>query len=62
MLGYLGSFMGPLVFGIMLDAQVGTGPSDWGFAFIHLSVVVMLGLAALGLLRPQSLAGDRDPA
>ena len=62
MLGYLGGFMGPLVFGIVLDAQVGTGPTDWGFAFIHLSVVVMLGLAALRLLRPQSLAGDRDPA
>lgn len=54
--------MGPFVFGIVLNAQVGTEPSNWGFAFIHLSVVVMLGLAALRLLRPQSLAGDRDPA
>ena len=54
--------MGPLVFGIVLDAQVDTGPTDWVFALIHLSVVVMLGLAALRLLRPQSLAGDRDPA
>ena len=54
--------MGPLVFGIMLDAQVGTGPTDWGFAFIYHLVVMMLGLAALRLLRPQSLAGDRDPA
>ena len=54
--------MGPLAFGIVLDAQVCTGPTDWGFAFIHLSVVVMHGLASLRLLRPQSLAGDRDPA
>ena len=52
MLVYLGGFWGPPVFGIVLDAQVGTAPTDWGIAFMHLSVVMLLGLAASRLLRP----------
>ena len=58
----LRGFWGPPVFGIVLDAQVGTAPNDWGIAFMHLSVVMLLRLAALRLLRPQSLAGDKESA
>ena len=51
--------MGPLVFGIVLDAQVDTGPMT-GFAFMSFSGCDARAL--FRLLRPQSLAGDRDPA
>jgi predicted MFS family arabinose efflux permease len=58
-LGYAGGFFGPLVVGIVLDLA-GTGVVGWGLAFAHLALVTAVGPAALLLLRPAGLAGDRD--
>lgn len=60
MLGYFGGFLGPLILGISLDLAGGNGTFAWGFAFLHLSVVVVAGAVALHFLRPRSLSGDRS--
>lgn len=59
MLGYFGGFLGPLVLGVALDMAGGIGAAAWGIAFMHLSLVVLLGVAALRALRPSNLSGDR---
>jgi len=58
-LGYLGGFLGPLVQGVVLDLAAPWGGLAWGFAFLHVTAVLALGMAAMALLRPQPLGGDR---
>jgi MFS family permease len=58
-LGYFGGFMGPLIFGIVLDLVGGEGAVAWGFAFMHVGLVMLIGVLALLILRPRDLAGDR---
>lgn len=58
-LGYAGGFLGPVVMGVVLDLAGGESVTGYGLAFAHLVVVGGLGLAAVLLLRPQALAGDR---
>lgn len=58
-LGYAGGFLGPVVMGVVLDLAGGESVIGYGLAFAHLVVVGGLGLAAVLLLRPQALAGDR---
>ncbi len=63
-LGYLGGFLGPLVLGIVLDmaGSGGTGGGDtvaWGFGFMHVGVIMLIGPLALLILRPKDLPGDR---
>ena len=42
--GFIGSFLGPLIFGVALDlGGGGEEPAAWGFAFATLGVVVALG-------------------
>ena len=58
-IGYIGGFLGPLVFGIVLDLAGGSGVTGWVLAFGHLAVVTPLGIAAVLYLRPFDLPGDR---
>lgn len=46
-IGFLGAFLGPLIFGAVLDI------AGWGFAFLTLGTVVISGAAALLLLSPR---------
>lgn len=62
LLGYSGGFIGPLVLGIMLDALGGESVMNWGIAFAHVAVIMLIGPAALTWLRPQNLPGDRPQA
>lgn len=59
MLGYGGGFLGPLVMGLILDSLGGESVLNWGLAFAHLAVIMVLGPVALRLLRPADLSGDR---
>ena len=61
-LGYFGGFLGPLVLGLVLDLYEEQSPQAWGVAFMHLSVVVLVGLIILRVLKPTDLAGDRARA
>ena len=47
MLGFSGAFIGPLMFGAVLDLMAGSSSGGWGFAFASLSLVVILGPLAL---------------
>ena len=57
-LGFAGAFVGPLAFGIVLDAAGGISAIAWGIAFAHMGIVVLLGPVFLALLRPTGLPGD----
>ncbi len=59
MLGYAGGFVGPLVVGIILDALGGETVYNWGIAFGHIALVLVVGPLALLILRPKDMAGDR---
>jgi MFS family permease len=58
-IGYIGGFLGPLVFGIVLDLAGGAGVTGWVLAFGHLAIIMPLGIAAFLYLRPYDLPGDR---
>jgi MFS family permease len=46
-IGFLGAFVGPIVFGVVLDLAGGETVVAWGLAFASLGVAVALGPAAL---------------
>lgn len=58
MLGYTGGFLGPLIVGWILDLAGGMSNIGWGFAFLHVAVVVLAGRMVFALLRPRDLEGD----
>jgi len=60
MLGYTGGFIGPLVLGVLLDTLGGETVRNWGVAFAHLAVIMIVGPAALKMLKPKDLPGDRS--
>jgi MFS family permease len=50
-IGFIGSFLGPLVFGIVLDISGGgVTVHSWGFAFASMGAMVALGPVLLVLL------------
>ena len=50
-IGFVGAFLGPIVFGAVLDlAGGGQTPAAWGFAFGSMAVVLMLGPLAVAKL------------
>src|SRR5499427_9526513 len=59
MAGYAGGFVGPLMLGWILDLSGGMSAAGWGFAFLHVAVVALIGQIGFTLLRPRDLAGDR---
>jgi MFS family permease len=59
MLGYGGGFVGPLFLGVILDVLGGETVMNWGIAFAHVSIVMVIGILAIKLLKPGELPGDR---
>ncbi len=59
MLGYGGGFVGPLFLGVMLDFLGGETAMNWGIAFAHVTVIMVIGPLAIKLLKPGELPGDR---
>jgi len=59
MLGYSGGFVGPLMLGVLLDVLGGETVQNWGIAFAHLAAIMVVGPAALRILKPKDLPGDR---
>ncbi len=59
MFGYGGGFVGPLVLGVLLDRLGGETVMNWGIAFAHVAIVVVMGCLAFYLLKPKPLPGDR---
>lgn len=59
MLGYGGGFVGPLSMGLILDALGGETVTNWGIAFGHIAIVLMIGPLAIRILKPRDMAGDR---
>lgn len=53
LIGFIGSFIGPIVFGFVLDISGGANSSTaWGWAFTSMAILVLLGpLAIKGLAR-----------
>lgn len=62
MAGYAGGAVGPIVIGWILDLSGGMSPMGWGWAFLHVAVIALLGQVAFVLLGPRDLAGDRRSA
>lgn len=59
-IGFVGSFLGPLVFGLVLDAVGPQGRGGWAAAFSTCGLVLLPGiLAMLALGRPASGGGAR---
>lgn len=53
-LGFIGSSLGPLVFGMVLDASGGgQSPTSWGLAFLAMGAVAALGPVGLAVLGRQ---------
>lgn len=50
-IGFTGSFAGPLIFGVVLDAAGGQSVASWSLAFATAGAVAALGPLALFLLR-----------
>jgi MFS family permease len=59
MAGYAGGFVGPIAIGSILDLSGGMSPVSWGFAFLHIAVIGLIGRFAFVTLAPRDLAGDR---
>ena len=49
-IGFMGSFLGPLAFGLVLDGAGADHLWGWGLAFAAMGVVVIMGPLALALL------------
>ena len=59
MAGYAGGFVGPLTLGWILDLSGGMSAAGWGFAFLHVAAIGLVGQIAFVALGPRDLAGDR---
>ncbi|MEC9368378.1 MAG: MFS transporter [Pseudomonadota bacterium] len=58
-LGFAGATLGPLFFGLMLDAGGGQTPFGWWAGYAHMGVVLLVGALVLWLLRAPPITGDR---
>ena len=48
LIGFIGAFIGPIIFGVVLDLTGGGhSPVAWGAAFVTLGVLVMIGPLAM---------------
>jgi predicted MFS family arabinose efflux permease len=60
MAGYAGGFVGPIMIGWILDLGGGASPLGWGFAFLHVGVIGLVGQLIFVALAPRDLVGDRS--
>ena len=62
LIGFIGAFLGPIVFGVVLDIAGGaTVDYAWGLAFSTMGILVLLGpLAILKLVRGNSPCANSD--
>ncbi len=58
-IGFIGSIMGPLVFGLILDLSGGESALGFVLAFGHMGLIMLLGPLVLWVMKPQGLAEDR---
>jgi MFS family permease len=57
-IGFAGAFVGPLVFGVVLDLAGGRESLlAWGLAFASAGLAVAMGPIALAVLRPRPARG-----
>jgi len=56
LIGFIGSFLGPIIFGIVLDVAGGTAVTHaWGWAFMAMALLVLMGpLSVLTLSRERN--------
>jgi len=62
MLGYGGGFVGPILFGLVLDAAGGQSATAWAIAFAGVAGLMLLALIVFLALRPRGLPGDAGEA
>jgi len=62
MLGYGGGFVGPILFGLVLDAAGGQSATGWAIAFAFVAGLMLLALLVFLAMRPRGLAGDAGEA
>ena len=53
-LGYAGGFVGPLLFGVVLDQFKGSSQHPWGYAFLMLGALNVIGLLLFWLILPRA--------
>ncbi len=58
-IGFIGSIMGPLVFGLILDLAGGESTLGFVLAFGHMGLIMLLGPLVLWIMKPQGLREDR---
>ncbi len=59
MIGFIGSFLGPLAFGVVLDGAGGESSGiAWGTAFASLGLVILIGPV---LMMTMARRAERDP-
>ncbi len=51
MIGFIGAFLGPLAFGVVLDLAGADHLLGWGLAFAAMGLGVAMGPVALAILR-----------
>jgi MFS family permease len=55
-------FAGPLAMGLILHGLGGESVLNWGIAFGHIAIVLLVGPLAIRALKPRDLPGDRPEA
>ena len=54
LIGFVGAFIGPIIFGVVLDLAGGSNePHAWGIAFVVLAILIAIGPAAILLTKKQ---------
>ena len=60
-LGFGGGFLGPLLFGAVLDLAGDGSPLGWTIAYAHMALVMLAGPVVIRWLQPNDLPGDGAP-
>ena len=60
MLGFSGSMIGPLVFGVLLDINGGETLQGWFMAYSHVAVVMLIAIIILRRMRLEPVFGDKS--
>jgi MFS family permease len=58
-LGFGGAMLGPLIFGLLVDAGGEASGTSWSIAYGHMALVLLVGPIIMAWLKPQGAPGDR---